>query len=324
MTDPQVLVQDVLARSNWGLLGTQGHILGLDVGSYGLRAALIDLHQHTYTTLAREPGSDDPDTILNEVIGLARELLAREHVAPGHLVRVGAGFAGPIDVHTGTVMFAPRRPGWENFPLKDRLEDEFDTATLIDNDANLIALAEAMFGAGHQAQHLVYIHLSSGVGSGLVLNRRVHHGATSTAGEIGHALIGLNDPHVPGQPPITLEQYLSIQGMLRRAAVHGFDTNLLSDIFSDHPIGKQIVAEAVEILAMRISQVIALLDPQLVVLGGVVARNGGDAFLTAIRNQVATFSHDQIVRHVEIVPSVLGTESVAIGGVALALESLRD
>jgi glucokinase len=83
------------------------------------------------------------------------------------------------------------------------------------------------------------------------------------------------DPTRPGERPQNAGRARIDQGLLNRAAELGFHTNLLSDIFSDHPVGRQVVAEAIDVLAVRIAQIVALIDPQMVVIGGVVARNGG-------------------------------------------------
>jgi glucokinase len=324
MSDPRTLVQDRLARNSWGLLGTQGYILGMDVGGFGLRAALVDLHSHTYTAVHRDASAANAGALVSDAITLARDLVAEQGVAPGHLVRVGVGFGGPVDARAGVTLLSHRMPGWERLPLRQQIEDALGAVTLLDNDANLIALAEATFGVGRDAQHLFYLHLSSGVGGGLVLDGRLYHGATTTAGEIGHAVVGPIDPIRPRERPGTLEQHLSIAGLLRRAAELGLETNLLSDIFSDHPIGRQIVAEAADLLAVRLSQIVALVDPQLIVVGGAVARSGGDALIAAIQERMAGYMASLVDRPVPIVASVLGFESVAIGGVALALESMRD
>jgi glucokinase len=324
MNDPQPLVQDRLSRNSWGFMGSQGYILGMDVGGYGLRAALIDLHSHTYHCAHGETTTNTADGLVTDSIMLARDLLAEHGVAPNYLVRVGVGFGGPVDARRGMVMLSHRMPGWEQFPLKERIEEAFGALTLVDNDANLIALAEATFGVGRDVQDLFYLHLSSGVGGGLVLDGRLYHGATTTAGEIGHAIVGPIDPLHPKEPPHTLEQYLSIKGLLRRAGELGFETDLLSDIFGDNPTGRQVVAEAVDLLAVRLSQIVALIDPQIIVLGGVVARSGGEAFLAAIEERMRGYMASLVDRPVEVVASVLGFESVAIGGLALALESMRD
>src|SRR5215510_867956 len=101
MNDARTLVQDRLARNSWGLLGTQGHILGMDIGGFGLRAALVDLHKHTYTSVHREATSQTASAIVTDAIKLARDLLEEHGVAPGRLVRIGVGFGGPVDARRG-------------------------------------------------------------------------------------------------------------------------------------------------------------------------------------------------------------------------------
>jgi glucokinase len=324
MNDPQPLVQDRLSRNSWGFLGSQGYVLGMDIGSYGLRSALIDLHAHTYHSVYRDSSAPSAEDLLGESIALSRELLDKHGVALDRLVRVGVGFAGPVDARRGVVQLSPRVPGWEQFPLQQRVQETFGAVTLIDNDANLIALAEATFGIGRDVQDLVYLHISSGVGGGLVLNGRLYHGATTMAGEIGHAPIGSIDPMHPDGPPHTLEQHLSVRGLLRRAAELGLETDLLSDVFGDDPIGRRVVGEAVDVLAVRLAQIVALLDPQMVILGGAVTRAGGDRLIAAIEERMRSYMASLVERPVTVAASVLGFESVAIGGLALALESMRD
>lgn len=324
MNDARILVQDRLARNSWGLLGTQGYILGIDIGGFGLRAALVDLHSHTYTAVHREVSTTNASAVVVDAIELARALLHESGVAPGHVVRIGVGFGGPVDARAGVTILSHRMAGWERLPLREQIEEALGAVTLLDNDANLIALAEATFGAGRDVQHLFYLHLSSGVGGGLVLDGRLYHGATTTAGEIGHAVVGPIDPLRPRERPGTLEQHLSIAGLLRRASELGLETDLLSDVFGDHAVGRQIIGETADLLAVRLSQIVALIDPQMIVMGGVVARNGGEALIAAIQERIPSYMVSLVERPVPIVASVLGFESVAIGGVALALESMRD
>jgi len=322
MTDPYTLVNERLEHNRWGLLGTQGHVLGVDVGGYGLRAVLVDLHNHSCASAHREPSSNAPEQVVAETIGLCQSLLEKYKVAPDRLVRVGVGFGGPVDSERGVVLLSPRMRGWEQFPLKERFEDAFDALTLVDNDANLIALAEATFGVGRDVSQLFYLHLSSGVGGGLVLDGRLYHGSTSTAGEIGHAVVGPSP--ASGEQLVTLEERVSISGLLNRAAELGLQTDNLERLFDDGPLGKQVVAETVEILSMRLSQVVALLDPQMIVLGGIVTRIGGDTFVKAIGERMSQYIQPQFARPVQVLASVLDTGSIAIGGAALALESLRE
>lgn len=320
MADLQTLISDRLGQNRWGMLGNQGHVLGVDLGSYGLRAALVDLQQKSFSTDHAELDVDSPEEVVGHAVQLARGLLERAHVGTERLVRVGVGFNGPVDMQFGTVRLSPRMAGWENFPLQERFEQAFDAVTLIDNDANLIALGEATFGVGKGCQHLFYMHLSSGVGGGLVLNGHLYHGATSTAGEIGHAVVGQGWDGT-GRPE-TLEDLASIGGLLRRGARHGLHTDNLEDIFS--PAGERVVRETVDLLAVRCAQTVALIDPEMIVLGGIVVRIGGERFVQAIAERVNSFIHPQFVRPLPVVASVLGPDSVTVGAVALALDSLSD
>lgn len=321
MADPKRM-QERLSHMNWGLLGGQGHVLGIDLGGYGLRVALINLHDQTYSSTSVEATGDDPQVILETALALARKHLDDMGVPPNLLVRVGVGFGGPVDPSRGVVLFSPRMTGWKNFSLKNYFEQAFDTVTLVDNDANLIALGEAVFGIGYECQHLFYLHLSSGVGGGIVLDGRIYHGAMAMAGEIGHAVVGPVRGGV--SETATLEELVSISGLLKRAEELGLTTTNLNDIFSEHPIGQRVVQEAVQTLAIRIAHVVALLDPRIVVLGGIVVRLGGDSFVQSIADNMNQYLAPALSRPVSVVASELGADSIAIGALALALDSLRD
>jgi glucokinase len=220
------------------------------------------------------------------------------------------------------VLFSPRTSGWENFSLKTHFEQAFDTLTLADNDANLIALGEAAFGAGTGYNHLCYLHLSSGVGGGIVLDGRLYHGANAVAGEIGH--VAVVPPAGETGSVATLEEMVSISGILQHASQAGFATSNLHDIFSEHPVGQQVVRETVDLLALHLAQTVSLLDPQIIVLGGIVVRIGGDTFVESIAQRIQRYIHPTFARPLKVVASALGADSIAIGAVALALESLSD
>lgn len=322
MNDLPTLIAERLSQNQWGLLGNQGYILGVDLGSYGLRTALVDLQHHTYRTTVAEHADGNPDDVVANSLHMAQQLLQEAGITSDRLVRVGVGFNGPVDLRHGTVRLSPRHTVWENYPLQERFEQAFDTVTLIDNDANLIALAEATFGVGRGKQHLFYMHLSSGVGGGLVLDGRLYHGATSLAGEIGHAVVGHRWDGT-GRPE-TLEELVSINGLMRQAAAGGLAAERLEDIFSDHPVAQQVTTQTVDLLATRIAQTVALLDPEIVVLGGIVVRIGGQRLVERIAARVNDFLAPQMARSLPVVAATLGPESVTIGAVALALDSLAD
>ncbi len=322
-TDARViaLVEEQLANRNWGILSTQGYVLGIDLGVYGLRAALIDMQQQTFASAYAEVQSTNPHAMTQDALALAHDLLAEYEVSLDKLLRVGVGFGGPVDTQRGEVRVSPRMDGWEGFRLRDKVEQAFDTVTLLENDANLIALGEAFFGVGKDRSHLFYLHLSSGVGGGLVVQDRLYQGSTDIAGEIGHAAV---IPTPPDQPIVTLEQIASVQGLLQRVRAAGLETDNLRDVFSDHPIAQQVVAETADLLGLRLAQVSATVDPQMIVLGGIIIRISGDAFITQIAAHMHRYHAPHIAHPLPVVASVLGADSVAVGALALALSSLGD
>ena len=120
------------------------------------------------------------------MLNLARELLAQH---PGRLVAIGVSFGGPVDAGRGVVRLSHHVPGWEETPLRDRLQAELGAPVAVDNDANVAALGEWRFGAGQGCDSVFYVTVSTGVGGGWVLGGRIWSGADGMAGEIGHNVV---------------------------------------------------------------------------------------------------------------------------------------
>lgn len=324
MSEPLELVQRWLERGRTDLMGSQGSVLGVDVGSYGLRVVLADLQGQQVISDHRPLPEGDAEEVVTQTLDLARALLDRGGKSAQHLVRVGIGFGGPVDGDAGVTRLSHRMSGWEQYPLAQRFEEALDAPTLIDNDANVIALGEAMCGAGSAVQSLFYLHLSSGVGGGLVLGGRLHDGATTTAGEIGHALVRYDGPPCSCGATGHLESYVSVGGLLRRANELGMRTDDLEQVFADGEAGQQTVAEATELLGMTLANVVNLIDPHMIVIGGIVARIGGEALLKATQTRLIDALPPTMRRDVPVVASTFGYESVAVGALALAACSLRE
>lgn len=325
MGEAHIDLSSQLAQRDWGLFGDQGFALGIDIGGYGLRAVLAQLNgRHIYHRAIDVPKNPTAELVLSEVMALVRDVLQEAGIDSSHLLRIGIGFGGPVDVRTGQTLRSHRMPGWTHLPVRRRFEESFDAVTVVENDANVIALGEATFGAGRHASHLFYLHLSKGVGGGLVLDGRLYHGMRTLAGEIGHAPMALDGPACACGGRGHLESFVSIDGLLRRAAELGLETQDLRDVFADGAAGRQTVAEAVQLLGLELARVVQLLDPELIVLGGIVVRLGGERFVEAIEEALNALQPPGLERHVPVVASSLGYDAVAVGGLALALESLNN
>lgn len=318
MTDALRQLPGLIASRDWGLFGPQTYALGVDIGSYGLRAVLADLRgaQLSHRELEPRPGSTAA-TVMADILQLVRDLLSAEGVRADHLVRIGVGFSGPVDAARGITRRSYRVPGWEDLNVCEQFEQAFDAMTLLENDANLIALGEHTFGVGRDVRDLYYLHLSTGVGSGLVLNGHLHRGVTTSGGEIGHARFSTKHE-------TELEDILSVGGLLRRAGELGLDTDDLGALFADGAAGKQTIEELVDRLGVGLAGIVQLLDPALLVLGGIVTRKGGPDFCQAVEEQVNRLIAGVPARKIPVVASSLGTDAVAIGGLALALHSMNE
>lgn len=307
-----------IAQHNWGLFGPTSYVLGVDLGSYGIRAVVTDIcGQHLFHAATELAPESTATIVLEQSFSLIHELLETNNVPSQQLVRIGVGFGGPVDAVRGITRRSYRMAGWDDLNVCEQFEAAFDAQTLIENDASLIAFGEYMFGAGRDVQDLYYLHLSTGVGSGLVLNGQLHRGITTSAGEIGHARYSLNHQR-------EIEDLLSIRGLLARANELGLATDDLDVLFNDANAGAKTISEAVEVLGLGLAGVVQLLDPALLVLGGIVTRKGGDALCSAVEAQVNQLISPTPQRHISVVHSLLGAEAVAIGGLALALQSLNQ
>lgn len=324
MNEPLDLVKRWLERGSGELVGSQGSVLGVDVGSYGLRVVHADLHGNQVLADHRPLPDGTPDEVVGEAVELARGVLLRAGSSPQHVVRIGVGFGGPVDGAAGVTRLSHRSSGWERYPLAQGFEDAFDVPTLLDNDANVIALAEATYGAGSDARCLFYLHLSSGVGGGLVLDGRLYGGATTTAGEIGHAVVRYDGPPCSCGANGHLESYVSVGGLLRRANELGLRTDDLQELFNGSDAARQTVTEASELLGTALANVVCLLDPSIIVVGGIVARMGGEPFVAMVHDRLVDALPPTMRRDVPVVPSMFGYDSVAVGALALAVSSLRE
>lgn len=331
------------ARGPGSLLGLGGYLLGVDIGGYGLQIALANVEgellkcdQHPL-----ERGSESSQVVLS-VLEMCRGMLQEQGIRPEQIVRVGVGFGGPVNAYEGVTIVSHRMPGWEGYPLRQVFEEAFDVTTLVDNDARVTALGEALYGIGQGVNNLFYIHLSSGVGGGLVLDGQLYRGATTTAGEIGHTLVLENGPVCSCGQKGHLEALVSAPALIARAQklsrkdpgplaawAHKDERGLrfqhiVEAARQEHAPSRQVLQEAAHYLALAVSNLVNLINPEMVVLGGVVARLAGQTLLQPLREEVAALSMPVPGRAVRVELGQLGETAVVIGAIALALRSLAE
>lgn len=227
--------------------------------------------------------------------------------------RCGVGFGGPVDYARQRVALSTHAPGWQDFPLVDWLHDLLGVRVVMDNDANAGAMGEAAYGAGKGARPMFYLTLSTGIGGGIILDDgSIYRGADSYAGEIGHLTIRPDGPECLCGSRGCLERMCSGLWLERD---HGVP---VPELFDDPAFVSGYVVD----LARGLKCAVMLLNPARIVIGGGISNAGERLFgplREELRRQVTNWSRARL----DVVPAVLGADSVLWGALALAASEIR-
>ncbi|MFE0463892.1 ROK family protein [Kitasatospora sp. NPDC058965] len=287
-----------------------GHILGVEIGVHAIRVVLADLAGQQIGSDAREVDEAlDAEERVGAVRTAVAEVLRKAGVSRDSLWAVGVGSPGIVD-KDGSVRLGTAMPGWTGLDLGARLRRSFRCPVLIENDANLAAIAEHWQGAAVGMGDVVFVLAGLSPGAGSLINGRLHRGFGGAAGEIG-AL------HLLGQQA-TPERLLSTNGK----PLDPLDETAVGRVLTLAREGDEVARDAKERFLQRLVHDVAALalaiDPQLVVVGGWAA--GLDDVLEPLREQLARFC----LRPPEVALSTLGEDVVALGALRLALDQVEE
>jgi glucokinase len=267
--------------------------------------------------------------IRRQIVAAVPEALAAAGVERRDLRGVGVGFGGPTDDATQAVIKSHHVAGWDGFPLADWVSGLTGLPAVVCNDADVAGLAEALHGAGKGLSPVFYITVGTGIGGGLVVDGAIYRGVGKGAGEIGHLTVPC--PSDPADQRI-LESFAAGWGIEARAMyldrVWGAFSdlegppytvkNLAAAARTGHENAIRLLTEAVSALAFAIRQLIPLLCPQRIVIGGGVSLMGEDLFFAPLRRYVTANAFAAFAGLTDIVPAALGEEVVVHGALALA------
>ena len=263
------------------------------------------------------------DGIRRQITQAVPELLGQAKLERAQIQGVGIGFGGPVDDATRTVIKSHQIEGWDNFPLADWISELLGWPAVLGNDADVAGLAEALFGAGRGLSPIFYITIGSGIGGGLIINGEIYRGCGRGAAEIGH----LRLPGLHGRDAI-LEQLASGWGMqqllleLSDGALQATAADIAAQADRGDRIAWDVLDFALYRLANGICQMIALLCPRRIVIGGGVSLMGEKLLFNPLRRRVADRVFKPFADCYDIVPAVLGEEVVVHGALALARKRL--
>ncbi|WP_129311254.1 ROK family transcriptional regulator [Streptomyces sp. L2] len=295
-----------------------GHVLGVDIGRGWVRAAVADL-DGTVVARADVRNRARASTALAElVVDSARQVVANAGVDPAEVVHGVVGTPGVYDEKQRRVRYAMHLPGWGRTGLIDHIREELGVPLEVHNDANLAALGEYTYGVGAGSRLFAYILIGTGLGMGIVREGRLFTGARGLAGEIGFL------PWPGRRKPERLEDAVSGVAVVEAAREFGMSGQLTAKaVFDAARQGNRAAVRAVELESERIAHTVAaaaaVLDPDLVVLGGGVGHSV-DLLLEPVRERLRALTP----LRPRIAPSRLGEDAVLLGAVATALGAARD
>lgn len=309
------------------------YAIGVDLGATHISSALIDLGGNVVALKKQSlDAMRDPWAAIELVRAQLSDLIKANDIHISDLLGVGIAAPAPLEGEGLNRLSPIILPAWQDIDLKEQVGRDFDGLSIyVDNDANAGALAEKWWGKGRGFSNMAYIKLGTGVGSGLIINDVIFRGSAGTAGEIGHTSISSDGPLCRCGNHGCMESYVgspaiiaNVASKLKSRAIPGVDpdhirvADLARAAVDGDPLASQIIEEAGVYLGIAIANMLNLLNPGLIVLGGdLVAADS--ILIRSVEKTALSRAISKAGKEVTITSSALGDDVVAIGAATLVL-----
>jgi glucokinase len=316
----------------------QGPVIGVDIGGTKVAAGIVDASGKIFNQLRKPMAANDGAEDGFRAVASAIDSVLAGAAANAHQVKaIGICAPGPLDPKTGVVLNPPNLPCWRNFPLAARVTEVYRVPVKVDNDANAAALAETIWGAARGYRYVFYATVGTGIGTGIVLDGRIYHGHTGAAGEGGHVSIDYRGPLCPCGKRGCIEVLaagpaIALRARARVAAEPGRGAALLSlaqgktELVTSEVVGKayaagdalarEILQETSELLTVWLGNIVDLLDPDVLVVGGGVAAML-NPFFAEIKRLLPSWCVNPRASEIPLVLAHYGADAGIAGGAAL-------
>ncbi len=315
-------------------------LCGVDIGGTKCSIALIDYQGNIldkiYTCAHVE---EEEEGMVRMVANHVKELLQRNQVDESDLPALGVGCAGHIRFADGVIVTTSNLEGYDNYPLRDKLQSHFEIPVVLDNDANAQAVGEHKFGAGKGFEDMVFVTISTGIGAGLIINGKPYRGVSGTAGEVGHTIVEPNSELVCSCGNhgclMACACGLALPHLFEKKLKEGMKTlikmppnfnisningqTLKKGLEKGDPISKAVISDSAYYVGIGLYNLFQTLNPPIIVLGGGLT-NWGDFYLDKIKETFYELAGDMLVDPIQIVLSQIIGEAGVIGAAALSLE----
>lgn len=316
-------------------------VVGVDMGATKILAGLVDAdNQVVFRSKGKTGGERTPKDVLGRILAVVQACLNEALARSLSVAGVGVGLPGPLDSDAGIVLEAPNLSGWRNVPVKAELEGVLGLSVHIENDANLGTLAEARLGAARGLPNVVGVFVGSGIGGGLVINGDLYRGSHNIAGEVGHMLIRKGGKKSGAGIPGALEANagrIAIESKIKKRIRAGqksyleeavkkrrITSGLLREaILVNDPVVTPVMESAINHLARGLANLINILDPDVIVLGGGVVEALGDWMLPRLVKKVGPLTVGRNKKDAPIVPAQLGDDAILLGAALWARQRLE-
>jgi len=318
-------------------------ILAVDLGGTKIFMAIISgsgeiMVKKQCLTLADE-GSQP---VINRLFSAIDRLLNVKDMELSQLGGISIAAAGAINSDKGIITLSPNLPGWNNIPLREIVQENYRINTFLINDADAAALGEHRFGVGRGVDNLILLTVGTGIGGGIIINGELYSGSNGSAGEIGHMTIDVNGPRCTCGNVGCLEMLASGTAIAREAIQrinHGEKSSLTEiacgktgDITAEKvgvaardgdPLALDVISAAATYLGVGMVNLVNIFNPEMIVVGGGVARMG-DLLLEPARRVVQERAFPISAQAVRIVTAQLGNEAGMYGAASFALNQGRE
>lgn len=322
----------------------QEFIVGVDMGGTSVKALVVD-GENAILSVEKMPTERNqrPRGLIADIATLVEKAARKAGLKRSDLRAVSIGAPGPTDPYRGIVRDAPNL-GWKNVPLGRDLRALLRVPVLVDNDVNVGVVGEHALGAGERADEMTGIFVGTGIGGGIISHGKLVEGATGAAGEVGHTIILVNGPVCGCGHRGCAEALASRTAMERdvRAAIRSGRKSVVTGLLkarqkdrmtssiiqaalkANDPVMREVLAKAQFYLGILVANVVNLLDPKLVVIGGGLVARMGEAYVAPVRRTAHKyFIRQEDTHRIKIVPGTLGDNAGALGAVVLARLRLK-
>lgn len=315
------------------------YIVGVDVGGTKIATGLVNSQAQVIArTLLPTPSDENVEIVLGQIYQSIEQTLDKSPVALHDIAGIGVVTPGPLDPRTGVLFHAPNIPAFKNVPILESVQNRFSLPTLVDNDANAAGLAEALFGAGIGHHYVLYVTVSTGIGTGIIIGQEIYHGTHGSAAEGGHVTINYQGPLCACGRRGCIEAYASGTALTRRTLQRLGAAQAASKIVdlvagdleqitpvvvaqaaqADDELALELIGETGEYLGIWLGGMINLLDPEIIIIGGGLSSIGEPLF-RSIRETVPQHTLNPFAEAIHIVPAKLHNDVGILGAAALHL-----